>query len=49
MQLRSLDERRAQLAQLQSLIDNRDRLREHLRQTSMLSGLARARELAQNT
>jgi hypothetical protein len=24
-------------------------LREHLRQTSMLSGLARARELAQNT
>jgi predicted component of type VI protein secretion system len=49
MQLRSLAERRAQLAQLQSLIDNRDRLREHLRQTSMLSGLARARELAQST
>jgi hypothetical protein len=47
MQLRSLDERRAQLAQLQSLIDNRDRLREHLRQTSMLTGLDRARQLAQ--
>ncbi|MEN9770653.1 MAG: hypothetical protein RLZZ180_2283 [Pseudomonadota bacterium] len=48
MQLRSLAERRAQLAQLQALIDNRDRLREHLRQTSMLTGLARARELAQS-
>ncbi len=48
MQLRSLDERRASLAQLQALIDDRDRLRKHLRQTSMLDGLARARELAQS-
>lgn len=46
MQLRSLDERRASLAQLQALIDDRDRLRKHLRQTSMLDGLDRARELA---
>jgi 3-(3-hydroxy-phenyl)propionate hydroxylase len=47
MQLRSLDERRASLAQLQALIDDRDRLRKHLRQTSMLDGLDRARQLAQ--
>ena len=47
MQLRSLDERRASLAQLQALIDDRDRLRKHLRQTSMLDGLERARQLAQ--
>jgi 3-(3-hydroxy-phenyl)propionate hydroxylase len=47
MQLRSLDERRASLAQLQALIDDRDRLRKHLRNTSMLDGLERARQLAQ--
>jgi 2-polyprenyl-6-methoxyphenol hydroxylase-like FAD-dependent oxidoreductase len=47
MQLRSLDERRASLAQLQNLIDDRDRLRKYLRQTSMLDGLDRARQLAQ--
>ena len=47
MQLRSLDERRASLTQLQALIDDRDRLRKHLRQTSMLDGLDRARQLAQ--
>ena len=47
MQLRSLDERRASLAQLQALIDDRDRLRKHLRQTSMLDGLDRAHQLGQ--
>jgi 3-(3-hydroxy-phenyl)propionate hydroxylase len=47
MQLRSLDDRRSSLAQLQALIDDRDRLRKHLRQTSMLDGLDRARQLAQ--
>jgi len=47
MQLRSLDERRSSLAQLQALIDDRDRLRKHLRNTSMLDGLERARQLAQ--
>jgi len=46
MQLRSLDERRAFLAQLQALIADRDRLYRHLRQTSMLDGLERARQLA---
>ncbi|MFM8624667.1 MAG: hypothetical protein ACKOCZ_09190 [Betaproteobacteria bacterium] len=46
MQLRSLDERRASLAQLQALIADRDRLYRHLRQTSMLDGLERARQLA---
>lgn len=47
MQLRSLAERRASLAQLQALIDDRARLRKHLRQTSMLEGLDRARQLAE--
>ena len=47
MQLRSLDERRSSLTQLQALIDDRDRLRKHLRNTSMLDGLERARQLAQ--
>lgn len=46
MQLRSLTERRASLAQLQALIEDRDRLYRHLRQTSMLDGLERARQLA---
>lgn len=46
MQLRSLQERRASLAQLQALVDDRDRLLQHLRQTSMLDGLARAKQLA---
>ena len=47
MQLRSLQERRSALAQLQALIDDHDRLYRHLRQTSMLDGLERARQLAQ--
>ncbi len=46
MQLRSLEERRHALAQLQALIDDPDRLYRHLRQTSMLDGLDRARQLA---
>jgi 3-(3-hydroxy-phenyl)propionate hydroxylase len=49
MQLRSLQERREALAQLQALIDDRDRLYRHLRQTSMLDGLDRARQLAQTS
>ncbi len=47
MQLRSLPERRSALAQLQSMVDDHDRLYSHLRQTSMLDGLERARQLAQ--
>ena len=47
MQLRSLTERRQALTQLQALVDNRDRLYRYLRQTSMLDGLDRARQLAQ--
>ncbi len=49
MQLRSLQERRDALAQLQALVDDSDRLYRHLRQTSMLDGLERARQLAQTS
>jgi 3-(3-hydroxy-phenyl)propionate hydroxylase len=49
MQLRSLQERRDALAQLQALVDDRDRLYRHLRQTSMLDGLERARQLARTS
>lgn len=46
MQIRDLAERRAALARLQALIDDRDRCRTYLRQTSMLEGLDKARALA---
>jgi 3-(3-hydroxy-phenyl)propionate hydroxylase len=46
MQIRDLAERRAALARLQALIDDRDRCRAYLRQTSMLEGLDKARALA---
>ena len=46
MQIRDLAERRTALARLQALIDDRDRCRAYLRQTSMLEGLDKARALA---
>ncbi|MGA1315555.1 MAG: FAD-dependent oxidoreductase [Rubrivivax sp.] len=46
MQIRDLAERRAALARLQAVIDNPDRCRAYLRQTSMLEGLDKARALA---
>ena len=46
MQIRDLAERRAALARLQAVIDDPDRCRAYLRQTSMLEGLDKARALA---
>jgi 2-polyprenyl-6-methoxyphenol hydroxylase-like FAD-dependent oxidoreductase len=46
MQIRDLTERRAALARLQAVIDDPDRCRAYLRQTSMLEGLDKARALA---
>ncbi|MFM1855167.1 MAG: hypothetical protein RLZ83_476 [Pseudomonadota bacterium] len=46
MQIRDLTERRAALARLQAVVDDPDRCRAYLRQTSMLEGLDKARALA---
>jgi 2-polyprenyl-6-methoxyphenol hydroxylase-like FAD-dependent oxidoreductase len=46
MQIRDLTERRAALARLQAVVDDPDRCRAYLRQTSMLEGLDTARALA---
>ena len=46
MQLQGLEQRRQSLAQLQALVDDRQRCYEYLRRTSMFEGLEKARALA---